>query len=589
MLGRLAKYGLAFRYLLLYDKSLHAGRMAFFSYLTVSPGFGDGHLTNLPIHHPEAFVDDDSGISAQKEGGTMSANDSSHLSTQEMGERFDLLATDAKEYAVFLVGLGGHVLCWNSGAERIFGYPSSEIIGQHFSRFFSSEDILTGQPEHELETAAAHGRADSNCWQQRKDGTRFWCRANVTPLLDENKQTRSFARVMHDLTESEAVQDQRRRADGLAEANRSKEEFMALLSHELRSPLSPILNALSILRQMKTNDPIIEQAGNIIDRQVGQMVRLVDDLLDVTRITKGKLRLTKEQVELRVVVNHAAESVRPLMDARKHEFSVAIPTEPIWVEADPARMEQVVVNLLNNAAKYTDTGGLIRMTVNRDGAEAVIRVRDNGVGIAPELLPHVFELFTQVDGSLGRSYGGLGIGLALARNLVEMHEGRLQAASGGLGKGCEFTIKLPVLLAPTVPEVKTVLQAGKPVGRSLRVLVVEDNIDAGDSLSLLLRLYGHEVEVARTGPTALEMAAASRPDVVLLDIGLPGMDGYKVAKRLREMPEFKGVVLCALTGYTPSEADRHRQQETGFDHYYVKPVDVEKLLELFKSVGPPAL
>ena len=336
---------------------------------------------------------------------------------------------------------------------------------------------------------------------------------------------------------------------------------------------------------MKTNDPIIEQAGNIIDRQVGVMVRLVDDLLDISRITKGKLRLTKEQVELRVVVNHAAETARPFMDARKHEFSVSLPTKPIWVEADPARMEQVVVNLLNNAAKYTDTGGLIRMTVSQEGAEAVIRVRDNGVGIAPELLPHIFELFTQVDGSLGRSYGGLGIGLALARNLVEMHEGRLQASSAGLGKGCEFTIKLPVLPEPSVQEAKTVLEPGQRTGRSLHVLVVEDNVDAGDTLSLLLRLYGHEVQVARTGPTALEMAAASRPDVVLLDIGLPGMDGYQVAKRLRERPEFKDVMMCALTGYTPSEADRQRQQETGFDHYFVKPVDLAKLLELFKAVG----
>ena len=226
------------------------------------------------------------------------------------------------------------------------------------------------------------------------------------------------------------------------------------------APSRRFVNALNILRQMKTNDPIIEQAGNIIDRQVGQMVRLVDDLLDISRITKGKLRLTKEQVELRVVVNHAAETARPFMDARKHDFSVSLPTEPIWVEADPARMEQVVVNLLNNAAKYTDTGGLIRMTVSQEGAEAVIRVRDNGVGIAPELLPHIFELFTQVDGSLGRSYGGLGIGLALARNLVEMHEGRLQASSAGLGKGCEFTIKLPVLLEPTVPRSENRTGAG---------------------------------------------------------------------------------------------------------------------------------
>jgi CheY-like chemotaxis protein len=360
---------------------------------------------------------------------------------------------------------------------------------------------------------------------------------------------------------------------------------MALLSHELRSPLSPIRNALHILRQMKTNDPIIEQAGSIIARQVTVMVRLVDDLLDISRITKGKLRLMKESVELRVVVNHAAESARALMDARKHDFSVALPTTPLWVEADPVRLEQVIVNLLNNSAKYTDPGGLVRMTISQDGDEAVIRVRDNGVGIAPELLPHIFELFTQVDGSLGRSYGGLGIGLALARNLVEMHEGRLQASSAGVGRGCEFTIKLPLLLGRTVPASQTVLAPVKPAGRSLHVLIVEDNVDAADSLSMLLRLHGHDIQVARTGPTAVEMAFASRPDVVLLDIGLPGMDGYQVAKRLREKPEFKDVMLCALTGYTPSEADRERQHETGFDHYYVKPVDLAKLLELFRSIG----
>jgi CheY-like chemotaxis protein len=248
-------------------------------------------------------------------------------------------------------------------------------------------------------------------------------------------------------------------------------------------------------------------------------------------------------------------------------------------------MEQVVVNLLNNAAKYTDTGGLIRMSVLQEGDEAVIRVRDNGVGILPELLPHVFELFTQVDGSLGRSYGGLGIGLALARNLVEMHEGRLQASSAGLGKGCEFTIKLPVLVAPTGQEIKTVVEP-RDIGQSLRVLVVEDNVDAADSLGLLLRLHGHEVQIARSGPRALEIAATSRPDVVLLDIGLPAMDGYQVAKRLRELPGFKDVLICALTGYTPSEADRQRQQETGFNHYYVKPLDLSKLLELFSRAKP---
>ena len=508
------------------------------------------------------------------------------VSSQELEERFDLLATKAKEYAVFLMDLDGRLICWNGGAEHLFGYRIDEVMGQHFSRFFSPEDIRNGQPEHELKTAMDTGRADSVRWQVRKDGTRFWCQSVVTSLFDEKKHTRSFARVMHDLTESEATEAQRHRADGLAEANRNKEEFLALLSHELRSPLSPIVNALSILRQMRTDNPIIENAGNIIDRQVGKMVRLVDDLLDLSRVTKGKLRLTKEKVELRVVANHAAESARPLMEARKHDFSVVLPTEPVWVSADPARMEQVVVNLLNNAAKYTDTGGLIRMTVSNEGNDAVIRVKDNGVGIDAEQLPKIFDLFTQVDGSLGRNYGGLGIGLALARNLVEMQGGRLLAQSGGLGKGSEFAVKLPVVAGVSIEDSKTVLEPGLRVGRALQILMVEDNVDAADSLSMLLRLYDHDVQVARTGPTALELASTYRPDVVLLDIGLPGMDGYQVVKRLREKPEFKNVLICALTGYTPSEADHLRHQESGFDHYLVKPASLAKLNELFRTIQP---
>jgi PAS domain S-box-containing protein len=513
------------------------------------------------------------------------ADGASHIFTSmELRERFQLLASGAREYAVTLMDLNGRVICWNAGAERMFGFKSHEIIGQHFSRFFIQDDILTGHPEHELEAALASGHVESDCWQLRQDGSRFWCQTSLTPLLDETKQSRSFARVIHDLTDIEAAHVQRKRADGLAEANRSKEVFIALLSHELRGPLSPISNAVDILRQMKTNDPIIEQAGNIIERQVGLMVKLVDDLLDISRITKGKLRLTKEQVELRGVVNDAAESARPLMNARRHDFSVSIPTEPIWVMADPARMEQVILNLLNNAAKYTDVGGLIRLSIERAGTEAVIRVRDNGIGISTEHLAKVFELFTQVDGSQGRSYGGLGIGLALARNLVEMHEGRLQAFSDGPAKGSEFTVKLPLVTSPD-QTMKTVLEPTVLEGRTLRVLVVEDNVDAADSMSMLIRLHRHDVQVARTGATALELASTFKPELVLLDIGLPGgIDGYEVAQRLRERTELKNSVICALTGFTPSEADRQRQQETGFDHYYVKPVDLQTLLKLFKTV-----
>jgi PAS domain S-box-containing protein len=511
--------------------------------------------------------------------------DASPLSPQEATERFDLLVADVLEYAIFLVDRDGSVRGWNSGAERLFGYSVTEISGQHFSRFYSPDDVRSGQPEQELKTALDSGNAISVRWQIRKDGSRFWSKANTTALLDESKQVRSFARVTHDLSEEQAQEAQRKRADDLAEANRSKEEFMALLSHELRNPLSPILNALDVQRQVKTDDPILQQAGNIIERQVRQMVRLVDDLLDVSRITKGKLRLNKESVELRGVVNLAAEAARPLLAARKHEFSMSLPTEAIRVQADPGRLEQIVVNLLNNAAKYTNPGGLIRLSVSAANEEAIIKVCDNGLGMPPEMLPRVFDLFTQVDHTLSRSHGGLGVGLALVRTLVEMHDGRVQAYSAGLNQGSKFTVILPALANVPAREAKTVVERVRPTGPSMRVLVVEDNIDAGDSLSLLLRLHGHEVLVARTGPSALEVAPAFAPHVVLLDIGLPGIDGYQVAERLREKPEFKDVLLCALTGWTPSDADCGRPQQAGFDHHFVKPLDLKKLLALLAAAA----
>jgi PAS domain S-box-containing protein len=515
----------------------------------------------------------------------MSPRDATRLPPEVLARQFDLLAAGATEYALFLTDPSGLLLCWNLGAERLFGYRTDEVIGRHFSRFFSPEDVISGQPEHELKAAREGGRADSVRWQVRKDGTRFWCKANVTALYNEAKQAHAFARVMHDLTESREREAETRRADGLALANRGKEEFMALLSHELRNPLSPILNALGILRQVRTDDPVIQQAGAIIERQVRQMVRLVDDLLDISRITKGKLQLKMEPVELRAAMHRAAESARPLLDARRHELSVLLPTEPLWVEGDPGRLEQVAVNLLNNAAKYTGTGGLVRMTVAREGEDAVVRVLDNGVGIPADMLPRIFDLFTQVDGSLSRSHGGLGVGLALVRTLAEMHGGRVTASSGGLGAGSEFAVKLPALAAPAGRETTTTLEHRQAAGRPRRVLVVEDNVDAGDSLSMLLRLHGHEALVARTGPTALEVAAAFRPSLVLLDIGLPGMDGYEVARRLRAAPALAGVTLCALTGYSPSEADRLKpQQQAGFDHHFVKPVDVDTLLGLLETL-----
>jgi PAS domain S-box-containing protein len=512
----------------------------------------------------------------------MTPYDANAAESEFNAQRFDLLTADATEYALFLVDLGGNVVCWNLGAERLFGFRTDEAIGLHFSRFFSPEDEISGQSGHELAAASERGHANFTRWQVRKDGTRFWCNAHVTALYNEAKQIHGFARVMHDLTDTQVREAETDRANRLVEANRGREEFMAMLSHELRNPLSPILNALAILERVRTDDPVVQQASAIIERQVTQMVRLVDDLLDVSRMTKGKIRLQLDLVELRSIVNRAAESVRPLLNARRHEFSLSLPTEPLWIQGDAGRLEQVLVNLLTNAAKYTDTGGLVRMTVGREDADAVVRVIDNGVGIPADLLPRIFDLFTQVDVSLSRSHGGLGIGLALVRTIVEMHGGRVTATSPGLNSGSEFAIKLPVAPTPAT-STRTSVEPAPTDEKGLRVLIVEDNIDAGDSLSMLLRLRGHDVMLARSGQTGLEVAAWFHPTIVLLDLGLPGMNGFAVAERMRASPELVGTTICALSGYTPSQADQLRHENACFDHHFVKPLAVGALFKLLES------
>jgi PAS domain S-box-containing protein len=537
-------------------------------------------LTNLSAH---AFAASKLAPELLLKGWFMTVTTGAALSRQEAAERFDLLVADVREYAVFVVSKDGTIMCWNPGAERLLGYQANEVVGQHFSRFFVPEDIRSGQPEHELKKSLAEGRADSVCWHVRKNGSRFWCKTTITPLFDENKQARSLARVMHDLTDSEANAAETRRANDLADANRSREEFMALLSHELRNPLSPILNAVAILQSLTTDDPIVQQATAVIERQVGIMVRLVDDLLDVGRITKGKLRLLTEPVELRLIVNGAAESARPLIEARKHEFSVSLPMKPIWVEGDAGRLEQTFVNLLNNAANYTNPGGAIRVSLRQEADEAVVVVKDNGIGIAAETLPRIFEIFGQIDTGTKRSHAGLGIGLALVASIIEMHGGRVQAQSAGLGEGSEFTVRLPVLAEQ--PAKRPAVAKLKPAVKEepLQILIVEDNIDSGDTLAMLLRLEGHEVLLVRSGSMAIEAAPAFSPDVVLCDIGLPGVDGYEVARALRAMPQFKTTLLCALTGFTPSAADRDRPRPSGFDHHFVKPLALDKLLEILKT------
>jgi CheY-like chemotaxis protein/two-component sensor histidine kinase len=319
----------------------------------------------------------------------------------------------------------------------------------------------------------------------------------------------------------------------------------------------------------------------MMERQVHHLVRLVDDLLDVSRVMRGKIELRKERVELASVVARAVETAQPLIEAQGHELTIALPPESLPLDADPVRLAQVVGNLLTNAAKYTEAQGRIGLTAKREGDRAVLRVRDNGIGIAPDMLPHIFELFVQVDHAAIRSQGGLGIGLTLVKNLVEMHHGTVKAHSAGLGKGSEFVVQLPLsaLEGKEADGREIVEQRPGTPSSGHRLMVVDDNKDAADSLAMLLRLQGHEVRVAHSGPSALEMTKDYRPEMILLDIGMPGMDGYEVARRLRQQPGLENVVLAALTGWGQQE-DRRRSAEAGFDHHLVKPPEPSALENL---------
>jgi len=393
---------------------------------------------------------------------------------------------------------------------------------------------------------------------------------------------------IRDITERSLLERQlKEQAEALADLHRRKDEFLAMLSHELRNPLAPISNAVHLLRLRKNEDPIQQKARTIIERQLAQLTRLVDDLMEVSRITTGRVQLRLDRVVVSGIVERAVETARPLTDQHRHELTVSVPPQPIWLNADASRLEQVVVNLLTNAAKYTEDGGHIWLTVEEDDTDCVLKVRDTGVGIAPELLPHIFDLFTQAERSLDRSQGGLGIGLALVHRLVEMHGGKVAVVSV-LGKGSEFVVRLPKVPTAETQSTSTPTVKAKPTGPSLRVLVVDDNVDTAGSLAMLLEETGHEVRLAHDGPAALEAALNYRPNVVMLDLGLPGLTGFEVAKRLRQQPVFKNVVLVAMTGYGQA-ADRQLSLEAGFNHHLVKPADFGKVLEILAAVSEKAI
>jgi PAS domain S-box-containing protein len=495
----------------------------------------------------------------------------------ESEKRHRMLVEQVKDYAIFMVDPQGRPTSWNEGVKRVFGFDESEFLGSEiYSQIFTPEDVRKGVPQRELEEATTNGIARGDRWMRRKDGSQFWASGITTALRDAQGTLVGFTKVKRDLTDRKLAEDAQKRAE------RTKDEFLATLAHELRNPLAPIRNSLHIMRLAGDNDPTLRRVSEIMERQVDHMVRLVDDLLEVSRITRGQIELRKEPIELAAVVSRAVETSRPLIDAGRHQLAISLPTEPVLVDGDSVRLAQVVSNLLNNAAKYTNHGGQIWLSVRKEESQAWISVRDTGIGIPAAMQPLVFEMFSQVDRFSSRSQGGLGIGLTLVRSLVEMHGGEVHLKSEGTDHGSEFIVRLPLCIETAHAANSAAPRIASMVLARQRVVVVDDNRDAATSMGLLLKILGADVEVVNSGPAALLAVESYRPAVVLLDLGMPEMDGYEVAKRIRERPEFDDVMLIALTGWGQDD-DRRRAHEAGFDHHLVKPADISSLQELLQS------
>jgi PAS domain S-box-containing protein len=488
---------------------------------------------------------------------------------------------------IVVVAADATVTLWNPAAERLFGWTAGTVCGRPIP-------IVPPEKEEEcarVRDAVLRGESFSGIETVRlaRDGRRLDVVVSAAPLRSAEGRVAGIMFLFEDVTARRRTEAERagllaaaERARAQAEAaSRAKDEFIAMLGHELRTPLSAVRNALVAARL----EP--ERGGRAVEiaaRQADQLARLVDDLLDVARITQGKIRLRRQRTRVARFVERALETARPQLEARAHAVTLSLPPGDVHVDGDPTRLEQVVLNLVSNAAKYTEPGGRIEVAVERDAGDVVIRVRDNGIGIAPTMLPRVFDLFAQADRDVDRAQGGLGIGLTVVRRLVELHGGRVEARSEGVGRGAEFGVRLPAAGADDDAAGVVAAGQGAPARAPVRVLLVEDNADAADSLAMLLEILGHRVRVATDGAAALDVAETHRPDVMLVDIGLPGMDGYEVARRVRRDPRLAGVTLVALTGYARDE-DRRRALDAGFDCHLVKPVDIDQLQSLVAGVA----
>jgi PAS domain S-box-containing protein len=476
--------------------------------------------------------------------------------------------------AIVITDLRGNITDFNVGGERMLGYRTREILGKPVSIFHPPEDALRIRREA-LAALAADGTWRGELTFVRRDGTRGVCDTVVKPLANARGDIYGAVCVSRDTTERRRAEQQLKRLNlELSKADRRKDEFLATLAHELRNPLAPMRNVLEILRLKEFADAQLNWSRDVFDRQLQHMTHLVDDLLEVSRITQGKLELRKQRLELARAMQSAMEAARPTVQASSHHLSVTLPREPLYLDADPTRLSQMILNLLNNAAKYTPAGGNISLAAEREGNEAVIVVRDSGIGIPREHLGSVFEMFSQLAPALDRSQGGLGIGLALVRGLAELHGGSVAAFSGGPGTGSEFMIRLP--LSATTGEPAHSAMPELPHAAGMRIVIVDDNADAADSLAMVLELEGHEVRTAGDGLAGLALIGEFAPQAVILDIGLPQLNGYEVARRIRRAHHDTGILLIAVTGWGQQQ-DKQTAVDAGFDHHFTKPVDPREL------------
>lgn len=491
-----------------------------------------------------------------------------------------------KDYAIFTMDADCRATSWNRGVKQVLGFDEEEFIGHDIRNLiFTPEAQAAGIPETEFSLAALDQRASDDRWMMRKGGDTFWASGITTSIRDQHDHLIGYSKVMRDLTTFKEAQDELSElAARLSEVDRRKDEFLATLAHELRNPLAPIKNAVQLMG-LSELDPEMNELRLMMARQVEQLVRLIDDLLDVSRISRGKISLRNEVVDLSAVIAAAVEASATFIAESGQQLTVNSPAGvSIYVNGDPSRLTQVFSNLLNNSAKYSDAGCCIELTARVENQVAVISVRDNGIGIAPELLHSIFQMFAQVDDTLERGSAGLGIGLTLVKTLVELHDGSIVAQSDGVGKGSLFTVRLPAIEPPALLVAPSSAQTAITKFRSFKVLVVEDMRALRVIMSRLLTKLGHEVEFAEDGTFALQKLETFHPDVVFSDIAMPGMTGYELARRIRQRPDCSGICLVALTGFGQS-ADRDKALEAGFDEHMVKPVDIALLQVLFDNLS----